>query len=119
MDLRLQVGLNVRAIRMEKGWTQEELAFRSDFASHVCERRQGKGAREIPLSSCSGAWRTRLGFDRLICFARSMLSSSNKDSTVARSGRHSGGSHLIYLESTNDERTVDRGKGLARVGSAF
>jgi transcriptional regulator with XRE-family HTH domain len=31
MDLRLQVGLNVRTIRMEKGWSQEELAFRSEL----------------------------------------------------------------------------------------
>jgi transcriptional regulator with XRE-family HTH domain len=29
MDLRLQVGLNVRHARANKGWSQEELAFRS------------------------------------------------------------------------------------------
>jgi len=29
MDLRLQVGLNVRRVRNAKGWSQEELAFRS------------------------------------------------------------------------------------------
>lgn len=29
MDLRKQVGLNVQRIRKEKGWSQEELAFRA------------------------------------------------------------------------------------------
>ena len=29
MDLRRQVGLNVRLARAKKGWSQEELAFRS------------------------------------------------------------------------------------------
>ncbi|MGC1380080.1 MAG: helix-turn-helix transcriptional regulator [Candidatus Baltobacteraceae bacterium] len=29
MDLRRQVGLNVRQARSRKGWSQEELAFRS------------------------------------------------------------------------------------------
>jgi transcriptional regulator with XRE-family HTH domain len=29
MDLRVQVGLNVRRVRSSKGWSQEELAFRS------------------------------------------------------------------------------------------
>ena len=29
MDLRKQVGLNVQRTRKEKGWSQEELAFRA------------------------------------------------------------------------------------------
>ena len=29
MDIRKQVGLNVRKIRRERGWSQEELAFES------------------------------------------------------------------------------------------
>ena len=29
MDMRKQVGLNVQRIRKEKGWSQEELAFRA------------------------------------------------------------------------------------------
>jgi transcriptional regulator with XRE-family HTH domain len=29
MDIRKQVGLNVRRIRQEHGWSQEELAFES------------------------------------------------------------------------------------------
>jgi transcriptional regulator with XRE-family HTH domain len=29
MDIRKQVGLNVRRIRQERGWSQEELAFES------------------------------------------------------------------------------------------
>jgi transcriptional regulator with XRE-family HTH domain len=29
MDIRRQVGLNVRRFRVERGWSQEELAFES------------------------------------------------------------------------------------------
>ena len=29
MDIRKQVGLNVKKIRLERGWSQEELAFES------------------------------------------------------------------------------------------
>jgi transcriptional regulator with XRE-family HTH domain len=29
MDIRQQVGLNVRQVRKERGWSQEELAFQS------------------------------------------------------------------------------------------
>ena len=29
MDIRRQVGLNVRQIRQERGWSQEDLAFES------------------------------------------------------------------------------------------
>ena len=31
MDIRKQVGLNVRRLREEKGWSQEELAFEADM----------------------------------------------------------------------------------------
>ncbi len=31
MEIRKQVGLNVWEIRIEKGWSQEELAFRADL----------------------------------------------------------------------------------------
>ena len=31
MDLRKQVGLNVRRIRHERAWSQEELSFESDL----------------------------------------------------------------------------------------
>ncbi len=31
MDIRRQVGLNVRKFRLRKGWSQEDLAFEADF----------------------------------------------------------------------------------------
>jgi transcriptional regulator with XRE-family HTH domain len=31
MDIRRQVGLNLKRFRKKKGWSQEELAFESDF----------------------------------------------------------------------------------------
>jgi transcriptional regulator with XRE-family HTH domain len=31
MDIRRQVGLNVRQIRSQRGWSQEELAFECDL----------------------------------------------------------------------------------------
>jgi transcriptional regulator with XRE-family HTH domain len=31
MDVRRLVGQNLRRLRLEKGWSQEELAFRSDL----------------------------------------------------------------------------------------
>jgi len=31
MDIRKQVGLNVKRLRQEKGWSQEEFAFESDL----------------------------------------------------------------------------------------
>ena len=34
MDMRVLVGSNVRALRLARGWTQEELAERSGFSQH-------------------------------------------------------------------------------------
>ena len=31
MDLRVQLGINVQRIRRERGWSQEELAFRASL----------------------------------------------------------------------------------------
>ncbi len=31
MDIRKQVGLNIKRLRQEKGWSQEKLAFEADF----------------------------------------------------------------------------------------
>ena len=42
MDLRRQVGLNVRRVRASKGWSQEELAFRSGLRrTYVSEVERG------------------------------------------------------------------------------
>ena len=43
-------GRNVRALRLEKGWTQEELADRATLSS-VQVSRVERGAREIRLNT--------------------------------------------------------------------
>jgi len=43
-------GSNVRALRQEKGWTQEELADRSGLASVQISRVE-RGAREVRLTT--------------------------------------------------------------------
>src|SRR5262245_58748926 len=37
-DLQARVAINVRELRREKGWTQEEAAFRSEMATRVFQR---------------------------------------------------------------------------------
>ncbi|HET7121857.1 MAG TPA: helix-turn-helix transcriptional regulator [Solirubrobacterales bacterium] len=43
-------GRNVRALRLEKGWTQEELADRSGLASVQISRVE-RGVREVRLTT--------------------------------------------------------------------
>jgi transcriptional regulator with XRE-family HTH domain len=43
-------GSNVRALRLEKGWTQEELADRSGLASVQISRVE-RGVREVRLTT--------------------------------------------------------------------
>ena len=45
-----QLGHNIRALRLEKGWTQEQLADRAGLASVQISRVE-RGAREIRLTT--------------------------------------------------------------------
>jgi transcriptional regulator with XRE-family HTH domain len=45
-----QFGQNLRALRLEKGWTQEQLADRAGLASVQISRVE-RGAREIRLTT--------------------------------------------------------------------